>query len=1126
MNLKILYKGLFYAREWRSFNLKSIDLKIIRTMKLIIVILLISMTQVSAKVFSQEITLSMKNSTLENVLTEIRKQSGYKLLYNANVLNHATAVTLDLKKASIKESLDVALKDQKLEYIINDKAIIIRNKAQVASTIRPEIQQVVVRGIVTDRANAPLPGVTILEKGTQNGATTKVDGTFQINVSSASAQLIIRSVGFQEQEVSAQNGELTIILEDDFSDLEEVVVVGYGTQRKSDLTGAVVSLTEKNFTEGANSNALQLLNGKAAGVTISQTSSAPGASTKIQIRGAGSINSSNTTLVVVDGLPGVDPSDISPDDILSIEILKDASSAAIYGTRAANGVVLITTKKGSAGIPKLKYNSYFGLQSVAKKIDVLNGRQYMEVLNAIRQDEGKDLIYTQHQINQVGEGTFWQDEIFNKAASVQNHQISISGGNEKSDYYAGLNYFTQNGLVKHSDFNKINFRTNLNFKPREFLTFKLNTNFNRSNQDAILSANDVNEHAGPINSAIQFDPTLPNGLKENGRYYENDFISLDNPLALLNGIFDNQINNNFYGTFTTEVEPIKNLVGTVRVGGTIASSLTSNYRDRTTMNGLASGGAGSKNATDYSQWLAEFLVRYNKSFDNGHEFTVMGGTTFEEFLTQGVGAGAKGFLSDVTLSDLLQSGDKETFDINSTKDRNRLHGIIGRVNYGYKNKYLLTSSVRLDGTSRFSDAHKYAFFPSGALAWRISEESFIKDSESIFNDLKLRLGYGKLGNQGIGNYQTLQTLIAGGSAVFGNAIEQGVVLARIPNSNLKWETTEEVNLGIDFGILGNRLSGSIDYYVRNTKDQLFSKPLPSVVGFSSIFVNIGNVQNRGLDLLLNSRNITNENFQWESSLNFSLLKNEVKSLPDFIPQIISGNIGGFINNFTIVQEGSPMGSYYGYKVDGIFQKQEEVTGSAQPNAKPGHLKFNDQNNDKVINSEDRVILGNPFPDFTLGLNNRFVYKNFSLDVFLQWVEGVQTLDANVLESLYPTNEYRNRIAKFYLDRWTPENPTTSYPSGVNSSSYGGERAINSLTVQDASFIRLKTVNLSYSVPVKNSKVFSNAQFYIAGDNLFTLTDYEGYDPDASATGTESTSKVSYNSYPLSRTVRLGLSLTF
>lgn len=1097
-----------------------------KIMRLTCLLLLTALLQVSAASAAQPITLSEDGAPLEKVLKEIRRQSGYDFLYNAALLRKAKPVSVHVRSVSLEEALRQSFIGQPLGYTIEHKTVVVKeaDKLQL-NRVKPPVDVI---GKVVDEHGQPLPGASVRVKGTSQGTVTDVQGTFSLSNVADEAVLEISFLGYLSKEVPAKSDLGTIQLAVNTSELDEVVVVGYGTQRKSDVTGSLVSLSEKDFTQGTNTNALQLLNGKAAGVNISQTNSAPGAGTKIQVRGAGSINSSNATLVVVDGLPGVDPSDLSPDDILSIEVLKDASSAAIYGTRAANGVVLITTKKGKAGVPSVRYNAYAGIQSVAKKIDVLDGRQYMETLNALRTEAGAEPIYTQEQINNVGEGTVWQDEIFNEVAPVQNHQLSISGGSEKSDYYTSLNYFTQEGLVKKSDFSKINFRTNLNFRPKEFLSFQLNTNFTRSKQNAILSStNAVNEGAGPINSAIQFDPTLPVGLKANGRYHENDFISLDNPLALINGLSNSTLGNNLYGTFTAEVEPVKGLVGTARLGGTVANSTTSNYRDKTTMMGLASGGVGSRNASEYTQWLAEFLLRYTKRYESGHEFTALGGTTLEEFQTQGVYAGASDFLSDVTGSNLLQSGNRENYELSSSKDRNRLHGVIGRLNYSYKNKYLLTSSVRFDGTSRFSDENKYAFFPSGALAWRVSEEPFLRDSPGVLSDLKLRLGYGRLGNQGIGNYQTLQTLVAGGSAVFGDAIVQGVVPARLPNPNLRWESTEEINVGLDYGILGNRLTGSIDYYIRNTKDQLFSKPLPSVVGFSSIFINVGDVQNRGLDFLLNSINIDKKDFQWESSFNFSLLKNEVKSLPDFIPQIISGSIaGGFISNFTIVQEGSSIGSFYGYEVAGIFQNEEEVKTSAQPNAQPGHLKFRDQNNDNIINSEDRVILGDPFPDFTYGLNNRFTYKNFTLDVFIQGVQGIETLDANVLESLYPTNEYRNRIAKYYLNRWTPGNPDAPYPSGVNPSAYGGERSINSLTIEDASFVRLRTVNLGYSFPAGVSKVFSNAQLYVAADNLFTLTDYEGFDPDASATGPGSVSKVNYNSYPLSRTIRLGLSLTF
>ncbi|WP_290710617.1 TonB-dependent receptor, partial [Flavihumibacter sp. CACIAM 22H1] len=898
-------------------------------------------------------------------------------------------------------------------------------------------------------------------------------------------------------------------------------------QKKTAVTGAVVSLTSENFTQGPNTNALQLLNGRASGVSISQTSSAPGAPTKIQIRGAGSINSSNKALVVVDGLPGVDPTSISPDDIKSIEILKDASSAAIYGTRAANGVVLITTKSGKKGDMLVNFSAGYGIQSVAKKIDVLDGRQYMETLNAIRSDAGQPLIFTQRQIDSIGTGTNWQNEVFNQAAPVQNYQLSISGGGDKHDYYAGLNYYNQDGLVQHSNFKKLNFRTNFNFNAKEFLRFKLNMNFTRGIQNSILVTDGVNEGAGPINAAIQFDPTLPVGLDAAGKYYANSFIALDNPLALLNGISNETLSNNLYGTFTTEIEPVKGLVGTIRLGGALSSSMGSFYRDRSTLNGLASRGAGSKSGTDNAQWLAEFLLKYDKKWGRNHSLSLLAGTTFEEFLYQGLGASSIRFLSDVTGADLLQSGDNDQGDnVSSFKDRNRLNGIIGRINYGYKDRYLLTASFRNDGTSRFSDAQKFAFFPSGALAWRVSKEPFFNSLLPMVTDFKWRISYGELGNQGIGNYQTLQTLVAGGAAIFGNSILQGVVPARIPNRNLRWETTQEFNTGIDFSLWNNRISGSVDYYIRNTRDQLFSKPLPSVVGFTSIMINAGAVRNTGWDIQLNSVNIDKAAFSWSSSFNMSFLKNEVTSLPPSIPQIITGSTGGFISNYQIVAVGSPMQSFYGYQADGIFRSADEVALSSQPTAKPGHIRFRDQNKDGKIDATDRVILGDPFPDFTAGLNNRFVYKRFSLDLFFQLVSGIQTLDANVLESFYPTNEYRNRIARYYEDRWTPQNPDAAYPSGVNPSAYGGAFSINSFTILDASFLRFKTANLSYSVPLSSSKTFRAIQVYLAADNIVTITNYEGFDPDASNTGSEAISKVNYNSYPLNRTIRMGINLQF
>lgn len=1001
------------------------------------------------------------------------------------------------------------------------------------SVIVTHAQQFNLTGTVVDKkSNEPIIGASVLIKGTSLGTITDLEGKFTLKDVSKGNVLSVSYVGYRQQDILLNGNQktLSIQMEEDSEILDEVVVVGYGTQKKQDITGSVVSVGEGKFTEGVNTNAFQMINGKAAGVNVSQTSSAPGASTKIQIRGAGSINSSNSALVVVDGLPGVDPSSINPNDIKSIEVLKDASAAAIYGTRAANGVVLITTKTGKKGDMTVKFGAELGFQSVAKKIDVLNGQQYMETLNALRLESNnpEGAIYTADQIAAVGKGTNWQDEIFRTSAPVQNYQLSISGGGEKHDFYLGLSYFDQQGVVKLSNLKKYNIRANMNLTPKEFLRFKFNMNYTRSDGNSTFENMDgTNEAAGPINSALQFDPTLAPGIDpETGRYRKNSFIALDNPQALLYGISPEKQGNSVYGTFTTEIEPLKDLVATVRLGATIDTYTESSYRSRETMNGLASKGEASKKSEEKTQWLAEFLLSYKKNFNDIHKITILAGTTFEQFSSQYIKGEAKGFLSDVTGSNSMHSGDNlNGDDVYSFKDRNRLNGFLGRVNYDLMNKYLLTASFRYDGTSRFSKDHKYAFFPSVAFAWRISEEPFIKKYENI-SDLKLRIGYGQLGNQGIDNYQTLQTLKAGGSAVFGNSLSQGLVQARLPNPDLKWETTAESNIGIDFGFFNNRITGSLDFYIRDTKDQLFDKPLPSSIGFSNIKINAGKVRNSGIDLTLNTVNIDRKAWGWDTSLNLSFLKNEVKELPDFIPELITGSVASFISSYEITRVGDPIYSYYGYKVEGIFQKGDDIANSAQPNANPGELKFKNQNTDNVINSDDRVVLGKPFPDVTFGFTNSLRYKGFTLSVFVQGVLGIQTLDANVIETLYPTYEYRNRISKYYLNRWTENNPTNKYPSGVNSSNYGGQYAINSLTVVDASFVRIKNINLSYNIPMKKNKFIQSAMVYGAVDNLYTFTNYDGFDPDASASGNNKVSKVNYNSYPLARTVRFGVNITF
>lgn len=1133
----------------------KMDLK----MKLSLLVLLTTTFALQANSsYSQttKVSLDVKDVTVAEVIDQIESQTEFKFIFNTRAVDLERKVSLKFKKKRINAILKHLFSDVGTDYAIDNRKILLRRGQDLNTPEDAEETDIIIKeqselnGTVTDDTGAPLPGASIVEKETTNGTQSDFDGNFSITVADSDAILVISYIGYATQEVSVVGQtQFTIALAPDASALEEVVVVGYGTQKKTDLTGAIVSVREEDFTQGANYDAVQLLNGAASGVNVSQVSSAPGAGLKIQIRGAGSINSDNSVLFVVDGLPGVDPSSLSPGDIASMDVLKDASAAAIYGTRAANGVVLITTKKGKAGKTSLSYSVYTGFQSASKDLDVLGAQDYADLVNF--RTPG---TYTLEQISSFGQGTNWQDEIY-RDALVQNHQISMSGGNDKGNYYLGLNYFDQDGIVENSSSQKYNIRLNMQSRPFDNLLISANANYTRQTNNDILSSNFANENAGPINSAISNDPTLSTGFDGDGRYFINPAISLDNPLALINGIENQTVINRFYASLNADYEFIENVTATLRLGADTNNSKNDFYNSRITQNGFAAGGIGSVTAIDNTHWLVEALLKYSNTFNDNHNFSIFGGITLEEFLSTGVGASSAGFLSDVTGTNLLQSGDGGLSDnVQSSRIKNQLNGFIGRATYDYKSKYLLTASFRVDGSSRFAEDNKYAFFPSGSVGWRISEEPFLSDSKTI-NELKLRVGYGELGNQGINNFETRQTLISGGNSVFGGAIAQGVIPARLPNPELRWETTKEINVGIDYALANNRISGSIDFFNRNTTDQLFQKPLPSVVGFTSVRTNIGEVQNRGVDFSLSTLNVDKESFKWSSNLTMSFLKNEVTQLPEFTQELVGGNIGTFINGFTIVREGDPLQSFYGYQINGIFQTGDDIAGSATPFSvadgyAAGMPRFVDQNGDGTINAEDRVVLGDPFPDFSFGFNNTFNYKNLSLEIFLQGVQGIETLDANVTESLYPTNSARNSISRYYNDRWTPSNASNTLPSGENSSLYGGAFQINSLTIADASFVRLKNVTLGYNFPLKDTSKVSFFRIYGAIDNLFTITDFEGYDPDASSgsvgsalatpgvinTGTSNTgiatsnatgvTRTNYNSYPLARTIRIGIDVKF
>jgi TonB-linked SusC/RagA family outer membrane protein len=1107
--------------------------KILLRMKLIVFFVWLAMVTSIASTYSQQtkFNLSLKGATVREVFQEIEANSEFILLYNEKQLDANRKVDVKADNETVESILNQVFNETQNTYKIYDRQIVILTpeKEELPSGIKSAIiaeQKRQISGTVKDNKGGTLPGVSIVVKGTTTGIITDGNGQFTLSIPADAKILLFSFVGMKTQEIAVGGkSNFNVVLEEETVGIEEVVAIGYGTMKKSDITGSVTSVSSKDFIKGVATNALQLLSGKAAGVNISQANSEPGGTLNISVRGAGSINSSNSVLVVIDGLPGGSTANINPSDIESIEILKDASAAAIYGTRAANGVVLITTKKGKEGTTQVSYNTYWAHQTPSYKFDVLNATQYLQMINDISKDSGKPIPYTADQIASAGKGTDWQNELL-RNATAKNHQFSVSGGTKQSKYYTSLGYLDQDGILISSGIKKYNVLVNLELNPSDKFKFGINMNGSMNIKDKIANeSNSGGENADPLNAALMFDPRLSPNKNANGVYETNPSIALDNPVALAYGYDFREQSNRIYGNTYGEYQVAEGLKATIRLGGDINNTRNDEYSDRTTMKGKANGGIGNVYSNNSKYWLVEGLINYDKTFGQ-HHVSAMGGSTWEKFESLYQRSYATGFLSDVTSTNLLQSGNALTYQVNTAKTVYKLQSFIGRANYTFRDKYLLTATIRRDGTSRFSDKNKFAIFPSLAAGWRITEEPFMKKIPEISN-LKLKFGYGRMGNEGIGNFETISTFVAGGNTVLGGTILSGAQPARIPNSDLTWETTEEYNFGLDFGFFDNRISGNIEYYKKNTIDQLFSKPVPMSTGFSTIRTNFGLVRNSGIDLSLTTRNLTGK-FQWTSSLTFSTLKNEVVELPSYVGDIITGGIVANIPGFALVRQGFPMRAFYGYQVTGIFQVGDEIAKSAQPTAKPGEPIFLDNDKNGKIDASDRVILGDPFPDISYSFNNSFSYKNFNLEIYILGVQGVETFNANVLESMFPINFDRNIMTEHYVNRWTPQNPNTGYPSGVNSAIYfANGKMINSFTVQDASFMRLKNITLSYNVPLNNFKLFKSLLLSISGENLFTITKFDGFDPEANQTddGT-SVAKSSYNNYPMAKVLRIGASINF
>lgn len=1089
-----------------------------------------------------EISLHLESPVkLEKVFQFIERTTDFRFSHIDQEINtSAYLIELPVNKMTMEDLLLNISSQHNLSFRRVNDFIQVRmgDPFDESATQVEELLQLSVSGRVTDENGEPLPGATVLEQGTSNGSTTDIEGNFKL-VCNENASLTISFVGYQTK-VLAVNGRsvIDISLAPDFEQLEEVVVIGYGVQKKSDLTGSVSSLNKDDMNVGVNTSVDDLLQGKTAGVFITQASAEPGGGATVQIRGAGSINAGSSPLYIIDGLPidlnqvinatgeGItntrtprNPlSNINPADIESIEVLKDASATAIYGARGANGVIIVTTKKGSSGKMNINYQGYTGIQSPSTKIDVLSAEDYMRVLNEILDDPGSNVAESERVTEIQNGGTDWQEEL-HRNARIQSHSISMNGGNDQTTYFASVNYFDQQGVVISSSYERYDARLNLAHKTDKFYTgFNFTTSY--AHDDFLSFGYDTNEQGGALYAATAYDPTL-SVVDANGNYTISDLINTDNPIALANGESSSANNYRTLGTIFGEYTILPGWNAKVNFGFDSRNSRRDSYVSTQTKVGNANGGIASILTGTRNNYLAEFTTSYVKDFNANHSISAVTGFTYQKFTNDTFSGTGKEYPNDESKTYAIGSGNPELNTLNSFKANNKLLSYIARVNYSLFDKYLFTATFRADGSSRFGANNKYGYFPSGAFAWKLHEEEFIQDL-GIFTTLKLRTSIGLTGNQEIGNYRSVTTFATGGSVILGGQKLVTLAPQRIPNPDLKWETTEQINFGLDMGFLDDRIYASLDYYQRNTYDLLFELPIPNSSGFSSILTNIGQIRNSGFEFFLESRNLVGE-FKWNTSLNFSALKNKVVDLGG-ISEVIHTS-AGWTSQIAIIKEGEVLNSFYGWRTQGIWQSDQEITdsGTTDP-VKPGDVRYEDINGDGTVNADDRVILGNSFPDFTFGITNTFSYKGFALNIFVDGVQGIDMLNNTIVETYFPISHRRNRLAEPYLNRWTESNPSNEYPSFVNPTNQGN-KGVSTITVEDASYVRLRNIKLGYDIPLNSRKIFNSINVYVSGQNLFLLTDYSGTDPTTNSNGNASL-KIDFNSYPVARTYMFGVDLSF
>ncbi len=989
-------------------------------------------------------------------------------------------------------------------------------------------QEQTVKGTVKGQDGLPVIAATVSQKGTNNATITDLDGNFTLKVKGQHPVLVFSYIGYVTTEVNVSDKTfINVVMKEDVETLDEVVVVGYGTMRKKDVTGAISSVKSSEITKNATSNVMQAIAGKMSGVQVVQNSGAPGGDVSILVRGLGTINDASP-LYVIDGVPvSAGMWYLNPNDVESIDVLKDASATAIYGSRGANGVVMVTTKQAQEGHTEINFDYSYGIQHSAKTYKMMNAAQYAALHNEMRTNAGPEYSLNPAFADpeSLGVGTDWTDAIFH-TAPMQKVNLSILGGNQKISHATSLGYYTQDGIMKNSSFERLSLQSNISSKIASNVTVKANVNLSAENRR--------NQPVGTvIQNAMRILPSIP--IKdENGEYAgptgnaEWNGNAL-NPVAIINEQSYRMKGFRMLSNISLEWEIIKGLkfktTGGAELGYDYNNSYIPKYKwgmneSKNTMQSIASA---------YEQlYLWDNILNYDRSFGK-HKLNAMVGTSYQEYKKESVSAAGSGRASELTTE--LDNATKAT-DVGGNSLRWALMSYMTRLHYSFDDRYLLTATFRADGSSKFGKDNRFGFFPSFAAAWNVANESFMQDVKPI-SQLKLRAGYGQTGNQHIGSYTFADKLSVNGVYNFGSqrGFESNLVNLIYPyllsNPSIRWEAVEQYNVGVDIGFLQNRIVANIDFYKKNTIDMLTKKPVPQTSGTSLEQadwppVNIGKVLNRGFEFTINTKNFIGE-FKWETNLNMSFNHNEVVSIGG--PEILNG--------VSLIREGEPINSFYGYKLGGVYQTLDEVfTGPVMENraadkashnpyknTSPGDMWFVDVDKNGSINDLDRTVIGNPSPDCFFGFNNTFSYKNFDLSIFFQGALGNQVWNG-VRASHESMNSTYNQLAST-LERWKGEGTSTSMPRAIYADPNNNSRA-STRWLENGSYAKLKNLTFGYTFPQQwTSKAKIKAlRLYVSFDNLCTITNYSGLDPEVGLNGLD------YGVYPSARTYMFGASVKF